>query len=109
MTMGMSLNASSVTEEPKKDEPMETETVAEKEVTPTYWAAVAREDGTLEVSIVFLTFFYTGRVPLTTMLVMAYFHQRSRIRTQILNPIVTLCCAEVFPLHRLGFGFGSLS
>ena len=53
MTMGMSLNASAVTEEPKKDEPMETETVAEKEVTPTYWAAVAREDGTLEVSIVF--------------------------------------------------------
>ena len=52
MTMGMSLNASSVTEEPKKDEPMETETAAEKEVTPTYWAAVAREDGTLEVSIV---------------------------------------------------------
>ena len=52
MAMGMSLNASSVKEEPKTDEPMETETVAEKEVTPTYWAAVAREDGTLEVSIV---------------------------------------------------------
>ena len=54
MTMGVSLNASSVKEEPKADEPMETETVAEKEVTPTYWAAVAREDGTLEVSIALL-------------------------------------------------------
>ena len=52
MTMGMSLNTSAETEEPKTDEPMETETVAEKEVTPTYWVAVAREDGTLEVSIV---------------------------------------------------------
>ena len=50
-------------------------------------------------------------VPVLVSTLTAYFHQRSRIRTRIPNPIITSYYAEVFPLHglRLRFGFGSLS
>ena len=49
MTMGISLGTTVVKEVPKTEEPMETDTVPNVNVTPTYWAAFARENGTLEV------------------------------------------------------------
>ena len=52
MTIG-GLGTVPVKEEPKPAEPMETDSAPKAEITPTYWAAFARNDGTLEVLKIF--------------------------------------------------------